>query len=151
MIDLYNNFPEKAWAESDGGQGVVSISKYFKLEPPTAKSKTQDCISQVTRYFTLSKEARIPTLEDYFCPSALELIKCGFTRENIVFCSNKSLSRQNMVPYTIACNYTCLCSNKTLSRQDMVPYTGPGEELESTMLSISEGKVENMQQYHTVQ
>ena len=33
----------------------------------------------------------------------------------------------------------------------MVPYTGPGEELESTMLSISEGKVENMQQYSTIQ
>ena len=74
----------------------------------------------MTRYFTLSKEARIPTLEDYFCPSALELIKCGFTQENIVFCSNKSLSRQ-----------------------DMVPYTGAGEELELTMLSISEGKVKN--------
>ena len=40
-----NSFPEKAWTESDGGQGAVPISKYSKLEPPTAKSKTQDCIS----------------------------------------------------------------------------------------------------------
>merc|ERR1712032_553608 len=59
----------------------------------------RELLESVTHYFNLSAEAILPTLEEHFCPSSLQLVK-----------------------------------------QHMVPFTGSGEELESTMLSLGQGK-----------
>ena len=36
---------------------------------------TDNCICQVTQYFTVSKEASLPVLEDHFCSPALALLQ----------------------------------------------------------------------------